>query len=234
MGHSKGIAFTIGVAAVIAAVFNVVAFAVPFGRNDVFWLSYAFVWVAIVLFVLSCVYVFSRGKTATSALYRVSFPTIATTYLVIAGILGIVFIAIPAVPFWVVLVVNVVLIALVLLGLIGGHAGAEIVDRQDQALREETGNMMMLRSRFEGLRNAALDERARRVLAETAEDFRMSDPRSSQATWTVEQQLFGYADQISVALEANDIDGVERLCTETRSVLAQRNVACKAAKRYQG
>ena len=61
-----------------------------------------------------------------------------------------------------------------------------------------------------------------------------SDPRSSQATWTVEQQLFGYADQISVALEANDIDGVERLCTETRSVLAQRNVACKAAKRYQG
>ena len=63
-----------------------------------------------------------------------------------------------------------------------------------------------------------------------AEEFRYSDPVSSEAISDAEADLSAAVDELQAAYVDGDSEAVEKLCHKTSALLAERNRLCKLNK----
>lgn len=90
--------------------------------------------------------------------------------------------------------------------------------------------MRELRSRAGALAGQAQGEAVQEQLRKLADDFRFSDPVSSEATFPLESELRACMDNLERALTDGDMDGVAKLCAKAAALLAERNRLCKLNK----
>ena len=96
---------------VILVVYSVVAFAPPFVKNGVFWLSYVFgvVAIAVQLYVMHTA--FAKGESVKSKFYGFPVANVGIIYMLVQlafGILMMIFAA--KLPLWIPLIVDVVML----------------------------------------------------------------------------------------------------------------------------
>ena len=225
-------AFTTAVIAsvIVAVMLNVIAFAAPFTHNVTFWVCYAFIWVAVLATVGVSYYIYSTGRSLTSALYRTSVVAIAIGYLAAASILSLVLMFVGVAPTWLAVVLHVVLLGVCLLGALGGDAGARIVDAGDATTAAQTSFMHALNTQSQMALAVPCDDATKKRLAQLAESIRYSDPVSSPATAQMEEQLVGLMTQVNMMLANGDTAGAMDLCDKVQVFLDQRNLICKNAK----
>ena len=80
--------------------------------------------------------------------------------------------------------------------------------------------MRELRSRAGALAGQAQGEAVQEQLRKLADDFRFSDPVSSEATFPLESELRACMDNLEHALTDGDMDGVAKLCPKAAALLA--------------
>ena len=221
--------FLIIVAAVFVA-FSVIAFAVPFVNNGMFWSAYIFSVIAIAAQIYAYPKAFA-GESAKSKFYGFPIAKLSTMYLCAQLVLSLLFMAVAKwVPAWVGIVIFILMLCAAVIGFISADAMRDEVERQDAVIKKEVKKMRSIQSKMISLASTCKGTDAESAVTALAEELRYSDIVSSESTETLENELHTQAQSIEQAIVDGDFDSVNALCRKMSITLAERNRVCKLEK----
>ena len=216
----------------IAIAFTVIAFILPTTKNAVFYLSYLFTMFAI----LAQIYVFNlslNDKTIKSKFYGFPLIKIGILYAVIQIVLGIIFILTSSfIALWLAVVVYILLAGAFIVGMVGADTAKEIVASQDIKVSKNISKMSNLLSELEICLENINDENIKKQLNNLVEEFRYSDPVSSDETKEIEMELENNINTLKKTIEDSDFKTVLTLISKIFQDLKKRNNLCKRNKEY--
>ena len=220
--------------AILFAVFTVIAFAVPFVHNTVFWLSYAFAVLAFAVQLYSYPKAFDfEGHDVRSKFYGFPLARLTTVYLIAQLVLSLVFMLlsrVSVIPAWIPVVLYAVLLGAFAVGFIAADSMKAEVERQDTVHKARVETMRALQSKAVFIASQCDDAETKQVLSKLAESFRFSDPVSSDALIDIEANLSALVDELQSAVLEKDTEAAKTLCAKVEATLADRNRLCKLNK----
>lgn len=219
------------VLALLLCVLSVIAFIVPFAKTATFWLAFGF-GVFALLFQL---YIFrtadAAGGDAKSRFYGFPIARIGVIYLIVQVIVSFVEMALAKVlPTWLPLIVNLILLVAAVIGCMTVETMQEEIVRQDDALKKKVSTMRELQSLSSSLVSQCSDETLKPILQKLADEFRYSDPVSSEKTQEIEEDMKSQVGDIQQALVDGDTEGAKSLCGKLMGSLTERNRVCSVSK----
>lgn len=217
--------------AILLIVFSVIAFAAPFAKTGVFWMAYLFGVIAIAYQIYVFKISLDRGDDVKSKFYGFPIARVGVIYLAVQLVLSLIEMCLAAViPMWVAIIVNVLPIAFALIGCIAAEVMRDEIVRQDIKIKTDVGNMRALQSQTASFVGMCQDAEAKKLLQDLADDFKYSDPVSSEVTKEMETELKFLVNEIQRALVDDDMKSVEGFCVRVKASLAERNRICKLGK----
>ena len=215
---------------ILLVVFSVIAFVIPFPKNTVFWIAY----VCGVIAILFQHYIFKSSFGATDARSRFyGFPIarLGIYYLVVQLIVSIIEAALSKfLPPWVVIIINVLILAAALIGCITTETMRDEIAAQDTKLKKSVSNIRELQSISAALADQCDDEETKKMLKKMADEFRYSDPLSSEKTIVLEADLLSRIKDLQQSISDGDFEGAKTLCGKLMECLRERNRICSVNK----
>ena len=216
--------------AILLVAFSVIAFVIPFPKNTVFWIAY-FCGVVAILFQI---YIFksSFGKQdARSRFYGFPIARLGIYYLIIQLAVSLVEIALSKfLSTWAVVVINILILAAALIGCISTETMRDEIVRQDRKLKKDVNNIRELQSISAALTDQCKDEELGGALKKLAEEFRYSDPCSSEMTQELEAEMKNEIADLQQAIIDGNINNAKELCNKLTGNLRERNRICSVNK----
>lgn len=215
------------VAVIAFIIYNSIVFVIPFAHTAAFWISYGFGLAAFAVVAASVYIAFIKQPDVKSRFY--GFPVarigviygssqLAASVLVMALALWM--------PWWIPVVVFSVGLGAAVIGLIGAETVVEEIHAQDEKLKKNTARMKEMQSKI----NQMAAQFGSASLKTLAEEFRYSDPVSSDAIAEAEADLAASVDELQSAVVEDDAASAEQLCRRVTVLLAERNRLCKLNK----
>ena len=130
------------------------------------------------------------------------------------------------IPWWVCVLAYAIGMGVTIVGLVSVEAVVEEIKVQDVKLKKDVALMHSLQSKVNQL--AAQSEDV--AIKALAEEFRYSDPVSSDAIADAEADLIAVVNELQVAYVDGDKDAMAQLCRKASLLLAERNRLCKLNK----
>lgn len=216
--------------AILLAIFSVIAFVIPFPKTKKFWFAYAS-GVFAILFQLYILKISLGKEDAKSRFYGFPIARLGFYYLVIQLIVSIAEIATAQfVPGWIFVVINVIIFCIALIGCITTETMRDEIVRQDDSLKQDVSNMRELQSISAALVDQANDIELKASLKKLAEEFRYSDPKSSEKTIELESDMKSRLGDLQQAIAEGDIAGAKTLREKLTGCLRERNRICSVNK----
>ncbi len=219
--------------AILLLCFLALTLLIPFPKTAAYWAAFAFGAVAICAQVLVMKIAFDKGEPLKSKFYGYPIARIGIIYLITQLAVSIALMTIGfavEVPVWIALLVCILILGVSALGLISADIMREEVERQDVQLKKDVHTMRALQSQTAAIAGSCADEALKKKLINLAEQFRFSDPVSSDAVAAIEQDLAACVDELQNAVLENDAQSADLLITKTAAALAERNRLCKLNK----
>ena len=215
------------VAVIMLAVYNLVAFMIPFAHTAAFWISYGFTLVAFAVVCASIYIAFIKNPDAKSRFYGFPIARIGVLYGGAQLIASLIVMALAQwTPWWIPVLVYAIGMGAAVIGLVAADAVVEEIQTQDVKLKKDVSLMRSLQSKVSQIASQT-DDAAIKALAE---EFRYSDPVSSEAIADAEADLAAAVDELQAAYVDGDNDAVAQLCRKAAALLAERNRICKLNK----
>ena len=219
------------VLAIVLAVFSVIAFAAPFSMTAAFWIAFISGVIAIAFQFYVFAVAFSKGEGAKSKFYGFPIARIGVIYLVVQLLVSIAEMCWASkIPAWVVLIINVIIFAVAAIGCIAAETARDVVVGQEAKVKQNISNMRSLQAVSAGLAGQCSDEALKKDLQKLADEFKFSDPVSSNATSALEAELDAQLNGLKNALGNGDYDTAKSLCDKLLNGLSERNRICKLNK----
>lgn len=161
------------------------------------------------------------------------FPTarVGAIYLVVQLVLSLYFMrASSYAPLWVEIILFAVLLALAALGFISADAMRDEIERQDAQSKKNVDTMRSLQSKVNALIGQAAGMDVEREIKKLAEEFKFSDPVSSESLVEIEYELNASVDLLQQAVIDGDNSNALALCRKVNATLEERNRLCKLGK----
>ena len=228
MKLSRNLKLFLVVDAIALAVFNALAWVIPFSRGGGFWTGYGFASFAIVFTAAVALYAFGR-EGLKSKFYGIPMAFVVLPYLVLQLLLGFAEMAVPAIPFRYEILLNGILLAAVLVGLVGAEMGRGTVEGVDAKVKSKVFYIKSLQGDVEALAARAGEPALAKDLRALAEAIRFSDPMSSPQLAAAESQIEAKAAALG-AVVGSDAAAARALCAELLALVAERNRKCKLLK----
>lgn len=219
-------------AAIIFVVFSVIAFAVPFPKGGVFWVTYLFSVISLAVQPFVMKKAFDGENDINSKLYGFPIARISVVYCIAQTVLSLVFMALGKwLAVWVVIVFDVLLLGAAAVGFMGADAMRDEIVRQDKKLVKNTKYMNDLSSKVNVLVDQCGDEDVRKAVAKLAENIKYSDVVSSEALKDIEADLSSCVDELQGAVVDGEKESALSLTVKAEGILAERNRLCKLNKK---
>lgn len=216
---------------IIFAVYNLLAFALPFPATMVFWLAYGFDLAAIAAQVPVIFMAHKNGKNLKSRFYGFPLIRLGVLYLCVQMAVSFVIMALsPWVPKWAAVLIFAVILGIFAVGLIAADSMRDEIELQDRKQAADTFMIRKLRSDMAYLEQQCPDAYTRRVIHELEEQLRYSDPVSGAALYGIENSLSGCIEQVKIAVANMQYTEAQRFCSKAAAILAERNELCKRNK----
>ena len=218
---------------VLAVVFHVVIFAVPFVKNGVFYLSWVFTLIAMAAQIYVFRVAFLQGGSARSKFYGFPIAKVGAVYLAVQLAMCLGFMALGwgvTAPMWIPLVLYVVLLGAAVTGFVAADAARDEITRQDVKLKKDVSCMRALQSKITAILGQAKDDSVKEAVEKFADALRYSDPVSSTALEEIESELTGCLDEIQRAVVDEDNASALTLLGRANTLLLERNRLCKLNK----
>ena len=217
----------VAAAVILLILYHLVVFLLPFAKTTVFWISYLFTLVSFGVAALSIYISFIKAPNAMSRFYNFPIARLGVGYCITQSVLGLIAMALGAlIPGWVAVLVYAIKLGAALLGLISAETVVETVIAQDAKLKKDVTMLRGLQSKVSRMA-AQSDDPALKALAE---EFRYSDPVSSEDIAEAEAVLSAIIDVLQGAFVDGDNAAVAQLCRKASAALAERNRLCKLSK----
>ena len=216
---------------VFFVVYSVIAFAPPFVRNGVFWLSYTFGVIAIATQFYVLHVAFTKEESVKSKFYGFPVANVGIIYMLTQLAFGVLMMILAAkVTLWIPIVLYVGMLGAAVIGFIAADAMRDEADRQDMELKKDVSVMRALQSRANTLTDKCSNTDVAAAVRSLAEDLRYSDPISNEAVSESERQLVSLMDELAQAVTGNDNAAALALCKKASAALVERNRLCKLNK----
>lgn len=216
---------------VIAVVFSVIAFAVPFPKTAVFWIAYLAELAALTLQIPIFKMAFDGKETPNSKVLGFPVFRVGYIYLGVQTVLSLIFfgLAFTSIPVWIEAVLFVIVLGGAIVCSMAADIAREEVEQIEYKQAVDTSLMTELRTRSAQLVNRTNDASLKKQLESLAEAIRYSDPVSSPAIAADERKLLAAFERLEQAISANG-ENVSQVCDEVQAALKVRNAACKMNK----
>lgn len=217
---------TIGIALIVLAVYNIIAFLLPVMRNTTFWVAYGFTNASILmtgLVILGALDIQNiKGKFENMPIVYV-----AITYFVLQCIIGFVEIYYPM-NFRYSILINVVLLGLSIIGLLIVNTGKKEIERVETKVQEKVLYIRELQADLETVVDTIADVSTKKTLQTLIETVRFSDPMSHSQLSTIENQIQNKVQKITQIPE--DTEQIKKICEELQLLFVERNRKAKLYK----
>lgn len=218
---------------VIFAVYNVLAFVLPFKHTGLFWIGYSFGLVSIIVSMMILALAFGKNGTAKSSFYGFPIARIGVLYSAVQvplSFLAMALAGMAGIPLWPFVLVFILILGAAVLGTVATDATRDEIVRQDIKLAKDVSAIRALRSLGNSLVTQCADEEAKKELKKLSDTINYCDPVSNDATVAAETELKAVMDEIQQAIVDDDVTSVVPLCKKAEAILAERNRLCKLNK----
>ena len=218
---------------VIFAVYNVLAFVLPFKHTGLFWIGYSFGLVSIIVSMMILALAFGKNGTAKSSFYGFPIARIGVLYSAVQvplSFLAMALAGIAGIPLWPFALLFILILAAAVLGTVATDATRDEIVRQDIKLAKDVSVIRALRSLGNSLVAQCTDDEAKKELKKLSDMLNYCDPVSNDATVAAETELKAVMDEIQQAIVDDDVTSVVPLCKKAEAILAERNRLCKLNK----
>lgn len=217
--------------AVLFVVLTIIAFVAPFDKTGVFWIAYLFGVVAIAFQIYIFKISFSGEGDAKSKFYGIPIANVGVIYLVVQLVATLVEMILASwMPLWIVLIADILIVALAILGCIAADIMRDEIIRQDVALKKNVENMRSLQSMTASLIGQAENPDTKKTMQNLADEFKYSDPVSSDQTLSIEAELREQAAELQRAIIDGDEQSGKELANKMLANLKERNRLCALSK----
>ena len=216
---------------ILLILYMALMFLVPFEKGTNFVIVVVFTVLAFCVAGWSIYTAFIRKPDAKSRFYGFSIAKLGVIYCVIQIIASIVLAVIgQKLLWWFDFLVCLFLLGITLIGLISVEAVVEEIQIQEVKIKKDTSVMRELQSAMRLLAAQSDELQVNSELKKLAEEFKYSDPVSSEETKEFEEQLKENVDEMKKALQVSNETVVKELCKKTLILLQERNQICKMNK----
>lgn len=230
MNHSKGLMPVIICSCIVAAVYLVVAFAIPFLWTPTYWVAFAFGWLAIIVAIVTNLYAVRASTTARGVVYRSSLSVISIAYLIVAAAVSLAFMAFSLAPIWVVVLIQVLLIAACVAVLVGLASATSHIEDGEQVTRYETSFIKSMRTQAQAFLTLAVTPELRRSVERVSDALRYADPVATPASGAIDQEIAGLMGSLQEALMTQNETAAIALCSQIEDALKRRAAIVIATK----
>lgn len=210
--------------AIVLIVFAVIAFAAPFEKTPVFWVSFVFGLLAI-CFQIPLWNKALGGETLKSKFLGFPVLHIGVAYLIIQLIVSIIMMAVPEIPLWIAIIVDVVILAVTCALVTSGGVARTAIEETEEKIQLKTSFIKGLKADVDILLSRETDSEVKEALRKLSDEIRFSDPMSNNALESIETEITDRMISISEAGENK-----KNVISEISGLIKQRNIKCKALK----
>lgn len=214
---------------IILALYNVIAFVLPFEKGGMFWTAYGFTMAAIILAAGVGFYALGR-EGLRSKFYGWPLLSLVWRYLIAQVILGFLEMVLVFIPFQYAFALNATLLGACLIGLIAIDVSTEEINRIDKKIKEKVVYIQSLQADVDGFVDRSSDEATKKILNNLSEAIRYSDPMSSTQLATLENKIMAKIAALSDHIEKSDATSINTLSDEIQQLIKERNQKCKILK----
>jgi len=151
--HGKAIASS----AILLAVFNAIAFTVPFTRVGSFWVGYLFAMIAILLMIGVAFIDNLSSKPLQSRFYGWPILLWASIYLAIQVVVSLLFMAVYTIPLWVAVITCLIVLTVAIFGITGIQGANNKLSEIDNHLKDKVNYIKTLEMSMTALANHCAD-----------------------------------------------------------------------------
>lgn len=218
----KGMAYA--VLAIVFALINVIAFAVPTEKTSTFWIAYAFTAVAFLAQIVVWQFSFKSDDKLKSKFLGIPIISVGVTYLVIQIIAFAVFLIFPTIPSWIAIIVCAVITGVSAICLIGTDIARKEIDRVEKKVGKKVFYIKSLQIDVEMLAKNEADANIKEALKKLADKIRFSDPMSSEELSCIEAEIAEKVKELKTA------ENKTAIITVLDSLITERNNKAKLLK----
>lgn len=209
---------------IVLIVFAVIAFAAPFEKTPVFWVSFVFGLLAI-CFQIPLWNKALGGETLKSKFLGFPVLHVGISYLIIQLIVSIIMMAVPGIPLWIAVIVDVIILVLACGFVTSGGVARTAIEETEEKIHAKTSFIKNLKADVDVLLSKETDAEVKEALRKLSDEIRFSDPMSDIALESIEAEISEKLLSISSSAESK-MDVI----TEISGLIKQRNIKCKALK----
>lgn len=198
------------------------------GLNEAFWLGYGLIAVSMVGQLL-CAFAAFKETNRQKFFYSIPIIDISYTALIVSIIIGAVFMLVPGLPMWIGGIITIIIFGFSALSVVMASGAAAAVSDIDDNMKAQTFFIKALTVDAQALMSRAMTDEAKRETKRVYEAIRYSDPMSSDALSSVENQIQMRFNEFSDAIVYNK-PNVSRIANDIVILLDDRNKKCKLLK----
>ena len=230
---NKNFKYYIAAWAVLAVIFNVIAFVVPAaadgaGKFDgAFWSGYVLIMLALIG-QLVCAYFAFKAKSREQLFLKLPLVTISYSALILSFVVGAACMLIPNLPNWVGIVLCALILGFTAISVIKASAAAELVHETGARVKEKTAFIRLKTVEAENLMSRAQTDETKAMCKKVYEALRYSDPMSSDALADIEAEISEKLSAYASAVKSGE--NASELADELIALIGDRNRMCKVMK----
>lgn len=218
--------------AVLAVIFNVIAFATPAVAgaskfDSAFWSGYVLIMLALIG-QLVCAYFAFKAKSKEQIFLRLSLVTVSYSALILSFVVGAACMLIPNLPNWVGIILCALILGFTAVSVIKANAAVELVRETDTRVKEKTAFIRMMTVEADNLMARAQNGEAKAMCKKVYEALRYSDPMSCNALSGTEAEISEKFSAFAAAVKNGE--NASELADELIALIGDRNRMCKVMK----
>ena len=228
----KSLKAVVAVFAIIAVVYSLLVFLIPFEKCVSDYVAYGFTMASFIVAVYSGVKAF-KGETLISKFYGFPIFKVGYIYAIVQFIISVIFYvlgAFVAVPYWVAIIVCLIPFALAIIGILLTSMAKENIEQIDVETKEKTAQMSTIKLSVDGIIDICEDKDVLSKLESLKETVKYSDPVSCEMTVEIESTICQELDELRVMVEKQDNDGAKDMIKQIINAVNSRNRICKENK----
>lgn len=229
---NKNFKYYIAAWAVLAVIFNVIAFATPAVAgaskfDGAFWSGYVLIMLALIG-QLVCAYFAFKAKSKEQIFLRLSLVTVSYSALILSFVVGAACMLIPNLPNWVGIILCALILGFTAVSVIKANAAVELVRETDTRVKEKTAFIRMMTVDADNLMARAQTDEAKAMCKKVYEALRYSDPMSCNALSGTEAEISEKFSAFAAAVKNGE--NASELADELIALIGDRNRMCKVMK----
>lgn len=218
--------------AVLAVIFNVIAFATPAVAgaskfDGAFWSGYVLIMLALIG-QLVCAYFAFKAKSKEQIFLRLSLVTVSYSALILSFVVGAACMLIPNLPNWVGIILCALILGFTAVSVIKANAAVELVRETDARVKEKTAFIRMMTVEADNLMARAQTDEAKAMCKKVYESLRYSDPMSCDALSGTEAEISEKFSAFATAVKNGE--NASELADDLLALIGDRNRMCKVMK----